>query len=65
MKKNINLKIVIIFFVLGLILIIGLGMSLSLIHISCDNMNNEKIVRSMNLAKAKVEAEAMYIGCLL
>ena len=32
------------------------------IKLACDNMNNEKIVRSMNLAKAKVEAEAMYIG---
>lgn len=27
-----------------------------------ENMNSEKIVRSMNLAKAKVEAEAMYLG---
>ena len=32
------------------------------IKLACDNMNNEKIVRSMNLAKAKVEAEAMYLG---
>ena len=27
-----------------------------------ENMNNEKIVRNMNLAKAKVEAESMYLG---
>ena len=27
-----------------------------------ENMNNEKIVRSSNLAKAKVEAESMYLG---
>ena len=27
-----------------------------------ENMNDEKIIRSMNLAKAKVEAEAMYLG---
>ena len=27
-----------------------------------ENMNNEKIIRSMNLAKAKVEAESMYLG---
>ena len=26
------------------------------------NMNNEKLIRSMNLAKAKVEAENMYLG---
>lgn len=26
------------------------------------NMNNEKIIRNMNLAKAKVEAESMYLG---
>ena len=27
-----------------------------------ENMNNEKIIRNMNLAKAKVEAESMYLG---
>ena len=27
-----------------------------------ENMNNEKIIRSMNLAKAKVEAESIYLG---
>ena len=27
-----------------------------------ENMNNEKIVRNTNLAKAKVEAESMYLG---
>ncbi len=27
-----------------------------------ENLNNEKIIRNMNLSKAKVEAEAMYLG---
>ena len=32
------------------------------INLVKDNMNNEKIERNMNLARAKVEAESMYLG---
>ena len=32
------------------------------INLVKENMNNEKIIRNMNLAKAKVEAESMYLG---
>ena len=32
------------------------------INLVKENMNNEKIIRNINLAKAKVEAESMYLG---
>ena len=42
MKKNMNLKIVIIFFVLGLILIIGLGMSYIYMLNQLENIGNDQ-----------------------